>query len=459
MRRHVERAAWLAIAMVVLVACGSTVPAGYQGESAFGSGSQASGPQVSGPQATTVEGAGPLGAAGDDPAGQTAAGATQQAAGAATAASTAGEPIKIGSIWPMSSGFSQVLDAKQMVAIVQRYIAEEINAKGGIHGRPVELVWYDDGFDPTKGVELVRKLVEQDNVLAIVDPITTFTIENAAPYVAEKGVTIIAPDGYQEVSYQSEWIYPVTNFFDRQGYRMGRYLACDLGLKRVGVWSIGAYDGSRRGGDAIVQGVEECGGTITDREDVAMWESNFTPFIVRMRGSNPDVVASAMHPLGDALMVTTAQAQNYRPPEGMMFLSAMAGFSAIAEGMGDFADGFWAVSEFQGASQNPANPKLQAFAAWAKKLGINPDDRFPLQMWAGLEIFKDAALAAGPNVDRASFKAALDSLPPFDFGFHCQPLQFRPGGHDLNPCLRIIQWDAAAKQWNQVTPLQDAPKP
>ena len=46
-----------------------------------------------------------------------------------------------------------------------------INDKGGINGRKITYVTYDDGYSPPKAVEQVRKLVESDEVLAVFNPL------------------------------------------------------------------------------------------------------------------------------------------------------------------------------------------------------------------------------------------------------------------------------------------------
>lgn len=460
---------------------GLDTPAGVDG-SAAGTGGQ---PNVAGPTDTGTGGssggpaAGPSGAAapgGTSASGPAAAGgqrapAVTATSGPAAAAGTGGSKapagpgqlpafpedgvtsstITIGGIFPISSGFSQVFNSKELARLITKLV-ERTNAQGGINGRKVRFVWYDDGFDPARGAEVVKKLVEQDKVTAIISTVSTFTTQNTAKYLLDRNVVHIAPEGYQPESYSMPNFYPVTNFFDSQGTRIGKYLSCELGIKRVGVWSIGDFPASKLGGDSIVKAVEACGGTVVDREDPKFFEADYTPYILRMRAANPDVIASAMDPLDDAVMVQTAQTQNYRPPKGMMFLSAMSAFKSIAQGMGDFANGFWSVSEFD-PSIGANNPVLSEFLSFAKSIGIDGTDRFPLEVWAGWKIFEAGARAAGPELNRTTLRRELDRLD-IDLGFACEPFRFRPGPKKQNPCLRVIQWDARKQVWNTVKPFE-----
>ena len=71
--------------------------------------------------------------------------------------------IKIGNTNPYSGPASSYGTAGKCDAAFFRMI----NAQGGINGRKINFISYDDGYSPPKTVEQVRKLVEQDEVLAL----------------------------------------------------------------------------------------------------------------------------------------------------------------------------------------------------------------------------------------------------------------------------------------------------
>lgn len=77
--------------------------------------------------------------------------------------------IKIGHIAPYS-GPASAYATMGRAAIA--YIAK-VNAEGGVNGRKIELISVDDAYNPTKTVEQARKLVEQDEVLAVFSPLGT----------------------------------------------------------------------------------------------------------------------------------------------------------------------------------------------------------------------------------------------------------------------------------------------
>src|SRR6476620_2323271 len=77
--------------------------------------------------------------------------------------------IKIGNIMPYSGPAS----AYALIAKTQKAYFDKINAEGGINGRKITFISYDDGYSPPKTVEQARKLVESDEVLLIFQPLGT----------------------------------------------------------------------------------------------------------------------------------------------------------------------------------------------------------------------------------------------------------------------------------------------
>ncbi|MCA1374789.1 MULTISPECIES: ABC transporter substrate-binding protein [unclassified Bradyrhizobium] len=92
--------------------------------------------------------------------------------------------IKIGNIMPYSgpaSGYAAI-------GRTEEAYFNKINAEGGINGRKIRFISYDDGYSPPKTVEQARKLVESDNVLLIFGSLGTSTNSAIRKYMNEKKV-------------------------------------------------------------------------------------------------------------------------------------------------------------------------------------------------------------------------------------------------------------------------------
>src|SRR6516162_2886370 len=69
----------------------------------------------------------------------------------------------------------------------------EINAKGGVHGRKLRLISRDDGYDPDRSMIETVKLIEEDQVFALIGAVGTPTSMATVPIAAAKGVPFIGP--------------------------------------------------------------------------------------------------------------------------------------------------------------------------------------------------------------------------------------------------------------------------
>jgi branched-chain amino acid transport system substrate-binding protein len=156
---------------------GSGTPAGSAGGAAAG-GSSGAGTPAAGPASGTGTAAG-----GGGPAASTSSGA-----GPLPGLTSDGSVIKLGSIavrsGPLGAAMQPAIDAG-------RAWVNDVNARGGLAGHPVELVAVDDRGDPSTALALARRLVEQDGVLAIYGTGMPTTEQAVAPYLQQKGVPII----------------------------------------------------------------------------------------------------------------------------------------------------------------------------------------------------------------------------------------------------------------------------
>jgi ABC-type branched-subunit amino acid transport system substrate-binding protein len=96
--------------------------------------------------------------------------------------------IKIGGVFPFSGPASSIgLVGKGLIGYIQL-----LNDRGGINGRKINYIAYDDAYSPPKAVEHVRKLVESDEVAFMFGQLGTPGISATAKYLKAKGVPSIA---------------------------------------------------------------------------------------------------------------------------------------------------------------------------------------------------------------------------------------------------------------------------
>src|SRR5437773_5619728 len=118
------------------------------------------------------------------------------------AAAQTGQPIRIGYSMALTGGLAP--NGKSAL-LAQQIWAEDVNAKGGLLGRPVRLVYYDDQTNPATVPGIYTKLIDVDKVELIVGGYGTNMLAPAMPVVMQKNKVFI---GLLGLGVNSEFNYP-----------------------------------------------------------------------------------------------------------------------------------------------------------------------------------------------------------------------------------------------------------
>ena len=113
----------------------------------------------------------------------------------------------------------------------------EANKAGGVHGRKVELVARDDGYEPVRSAAVTRQLISEDNVFALIGPVGTPTSQAAQPIAAEVGVPFIGPFTGAEFLRDAK-LANVINLrasYFQETEEMVERLTRDLGASRIAI--------------------------------------------------------------------------------------------------------------------------------------------------------------------------------------------------------------------------------
>jgi branched-chain amino acid transport system substrate-binding protein len=100
----------------------------------------------------------------------------------------AADPIKIGFSMSLTGGGGPA--GKQVIVALEIW-RDDVNAKGGLLGRPVELVYYDDQTAPANVPAIYTKLIDVDKVDLLLGPYATNMIAAAIPVIAQRKLTTI----------------------------------------------------------------------------------------------------------------------------------------------------------------------------------------------------------------------------------------------------------------------------
>ncbi len=114
---------------------------------------------------------------------------------------------------------------------------EEVNRAGGVKGRKIDLVTVDDGYEPNKSIEAVKKLLDEDKVFALVGPVGTPTSAATQPIALQQGVPFIGPFTGAEFlrnPFQPNVVNVRGSYFQETEAMVER-LVKDRGVSRIGI--------------------------------------------------------------------------------------------------------------------------------------------------------------------------------------------------------------------------------
>jgi len=259
----------------------------------------------------------------------------------ARAQAPSGEPIRIGFSMALTGGLAP--NGKSAL-LAQKIWEEDINAKGGLLGRPVKLVYYDDQSSPATVPSIYTKLLDVDRVDLVVGPYATALIAPAMPIVIQKKKTFI---GLLGLAVNTEFNYP--NYFAmipsgpnaKPAFTKGFFDTAMAQNPRPQTVAIVAADQefSRNAADGARENAKAAGLKVVYDKNYPPATTDFAPIVRAIQAANPDILVICSYPPDSVGMVRAVNELNYRPK---MIGGAMVGLqaTAIKTQLGPLLNGF-----------------------------------------------------------------------------------------------------------------------
>jgi branched-chain amino acid transport system substrate-binding protein len=217
-----------------------------------------------------------------------------------TLAAIAADPIKIGSILSVTGPAAFLGDPE--LKTMQMYV-EELNKKGGVLGRQLELVHYDDGSDASKANGFAKRLIDDDKVDILVGGTTTGSTMSMAPLVEKAGVPFISLAGAVViVEPVKKWIFKMPHT-DRMAAEKVFEDMKKRGFSKVALFS--ETSGFGQSGKKETEGVAaKYGITLVANETYGPKDTDMSPQLTKIRNV-PGVQALFIFGLGQGPAIAT----------------------------------------------------------------------------------------------------------------------------------------------------------
>ncbi|BCL17386.1 ABC transporter substrate-binding protein [Micromonospora sagamiensis] len=302
---------------------------------------------------------------------------------------------------PAAAGYSKIAPA------TKAYF-DYVNANGGVHGRKITYKVMDDGYNPANTQQVVRQLVLQDRVFAVLNGLGTPTHSGVLDFLKSNRVPdLFVASGSR--SWDQPDKYPGTFGFNTDYTVEGKILAHHVKTELPGrkVCFLGQDDDFGR--DSLV-GVEKVLGAdaVVSRQTYVTSNPNVAPQIGAFKAAGCQVVILATVPGFTALAVGTAKRLNYTPQ--WLVSNVGADHPTLAKQLGAAAP---LLEGMIGANYLPmqhdtADPWIQLFRKVNKE--HNADAPFDGNTVYGMAVgylFVQVLLAAGKDLTRDSLLAAV----------------------------------------------------
>lgn len=319
----------------------------------------------------------------------------------------AAEPIKIGSVLSVTGPAAFLGDPE--LKTLEMYV-EDLNKKGGLLGRQIELVHYDDGSDAGKANGFAKRLIDDDKVDVIVGGTTTGATMSMAPLVERAGVPFVSLAGAVVI------IEPVKKFIFKTPHtdRMAAEKVFE-DMKKRGISKVALLaetSGFGQSGKKETEGVAgKYGITLVASETYGPKDTDMSPQLTKIKGT-PGVQAVFIFGLGQGPAIAT---KNYKQLGITLPLYHAHGVASdqfiklagpAAEGVRLPAAALLVADKL--AASDPQKPVVTAYAKAYGDKWKSEVSAFGGHAYDGLMLAVEAIKRAG-STDKAKVRDALEA--------------------------------------------------
>ena len=284
----------------------------------------------------------------------------------------------------------------------------EANRAGGVYGRRLDLVSFDDAYEPEAAIANTRRLIETEEVFGLIGAVGTPTSRSATPVAAEYGVPYVAPFTGAAFLRDPKWenVINLRASYDQETEEMVERLTVDLGVERIAVMyqddSFGraGYRGARRALER--RGMEPVSIGLYTRNTTAVKSG-----LLDVQQGEPEavIVVGAYQPV--ASLIKWARQLGM---DAVFITLSFVGSNALAEELGDDGIGVFATQ----VMPFPTNDEVPVVASYLDALLEHDPGAEPgfvsIEGYVAGRLAIASLEACGRELDRACFLQGFNRL-------------------------------------------------
>lgn len=323
---------------------------------------------------------------------------------------TASDKIKVGLNYELSGA---VATYGQSLSDGAKLALEEINKKGGVLGKQIQVVEVDNKSDNTEAANVSTRLAVRDKVVALLGPATSGNTKAATPAAMQNKVPLITASATaDDVTVDSngkvrEYIFKTCFSDSFQGVMMANFATNDLKLTKAAVLVDSTSDYSKGLAKNFKGTYKKNGGTVLTEEAYQANDTDFKAVLTKIKNTNPDVLYVPGYYQEVGLIVRQARDMGLNVP-----ILGGDGYESpkLAELAGkDALNNVYYSTHYSSMDTSPEAVKFRQ--AFTKKYGKEPDAFSALGYDMGY-FLADALKRAG-STDSAKLTSALAATKNF----------------------------------------------
>ena len=288
---------------------------------------------------------------------------------------------------------------------------DTVNQNGGVNGRKIKLITYDDEFKPAKTVANAKLLVERDNAMALVGVLGTPTVLAAYEYLQEKRVPMIGALSISDAvsTPPRDLIFALPSPQSTEAAAYVDYAVKTLNAKRVAI----LYQNDSWGkpaSEVAEKRLATHGLKVVETQTFERLATDLTSQVFKLKESNPDVVV--VYALGQQA------ASFFKAAEKLGWNPTVFGAGGLNDPkFVELLDGK-AVKLYVASYYDPIdgdNPAIKSFvAAYGKMYSGNKPSALALMGYSAAAVFTEALSRTGAEPTRAKLLSTMDGMKGFD---------------------------------------------
>ena len=325
-------------------------------------------------------------------------------AGCGNTSGGSGDEIVIGGLAPLTGSVAQYGVA---VDNAVKMAVDDINAKGGLLGKRIKYISYDEKGDPTEATNAYTRLVDQDKIVALIGDVTSAPCEAVAQQAARDKLPMITPSGTSEaITTYGENVFRACFIDPYQGQLMANYAAKKLNAKTAAILFDNGDPYSSGIADAFEAAAKALGMTITNKEGYASKSTDFNSQLTKIKAGNPDVLLLPVY-YNDVVLIAK-QAKDQGLTATLLGADGWDGVEVAkkSDDIKKLLNNAYFCSQYSASSSDPA---LQNFLKTYKEKYNEEPNMFAVLGYDAMQIMAAAIEKAGTTDSAAVIKALRET--------------------------------------------------